>query len=65
MSDGLLVVNQAVRSPVAAARFLNIATRLPLELQMMLCYRAVGSGRVIIHRNCCEQGPRQADMSNG
>ena len=35
-------------TPSPAARFFSIATRLPLELQMGLCYRVVGSCKEII-----------------
>ena len=44
VSDGLL----QVKDTTPAARFFNIARRLPLELQMMLCFRQVGSAREII-----------------
>jgi len=46
VSDGLLQINDTTPSP--AARFFKIAKRLPLELQMMLCHRQVGSGKEII-----------------
>jgi len=47
VSDGLLQINDtATLSP--AARLFKIARRLPLELQMMLCYRVVESGKEII-----------------
>jgi len=46
VSDGLLRINDTTPSP--AARFFNIATQLPLELQMVLCFRQVGSGKEII-----------------
>ena len=56
VADGLLLcaANTAPRRFIArlfrserspAARFFAIATQLPLELQMVLCYRALGSGR--------------------
>jgi len=45
-SDGLLKINETTRSP--AARFFQIATQLPLELQMVLCRRVVGSSKEII-----------------
>ena len=47
VSDGLLQITDATPSP--AARFFSIARRLPLELQMVLCYRQVGSCKEIIH----------------
>ena len=46
VSDGLLKTTDTTPSP--AARFFNIATQLPLELQMVLCFRQVGSGKEII-----------------
>ena len=46
VSDGLLQINDTTPSP--AARFFNIARQLPLELQMVLCHRVVGSAKDII-----------------
>jgi len=46
VSDGLLQIKDTPPSP--AARFFTIARRLPLELQMLLCFRVVGSGKEII-----------------
>ena len=46
VSDGLLQIKDTTPSP--AARFFSIATQLPLELQMVLCHRVVGSGKEII-----------------
>ena len=46
VSDGLLEINDTTSSP--AARFFKIARRLPLELQMVLCFRQVGSPKEII-----------------
>jgi len=48
VSDGLLQVTQGDGSTSAAARFFSVVSQLPLELQMMLCYRQVGSGKEII-----------------
>ena len=45
-SDGLLQIRDTTPSP--AARFFNIASQLPLELQMVLCFRQVGSDKEII-----------------
>jgi len=42
VSDGLLQINVST-TPTPAARFFSIAAQLPLELQMVLCYRLVGS----------------------
>jgi len=47
VSDGLLQVKDST-TPLPAARFFNISRSLPLELQMVLCYRVVGSGKEII-----------------
>jgi len=46
VSDGLLQIKDTTPSP--AARFFSIAAQLPLELQMVLCYRLVGSTKEII-----------------
>ena len=46
VSDELLQVNETTSTP--AARFFRIATQLPLELQMVLCFRQVGSCKEII-----------------
>jgi len=45
--DGLLQTKD-VTSSTPAARYFNIATHLPMELQMVLCFRQVGSGKEII-----------------
>jgi len=47
VSDGLLQVNDTT-TPSPAARFFTIATQLPLELQMVLYFRQVGSDKEII-----------------
>jgi len=47
VSDGLLQIKDTT-NPSPAARFFNIARRLPLELQMALCFRQVGSVKEII-----------------
>ena len=47
VSDGLLQVNDTA-TPSPAARFFSIASQLPLELQMVLCFRQVGSTKEII-----------------
>ena len=44
VSDGLLQVDDTTPSP----RFFSIASQLPLELQMVLCHRVVGSAKEII-----------------
>jgi len=50
VSDGLLRVTQSDQSMTThAVRFFNIASHLPLELQMVLCHRVVGSSKEIIH----------------
>ena len=44
--DGLLQLKPVPSSnPAAAVRFLTITKRLPMELQMILCHRAVGSAK--------------------
>ena len=43
LCDDLLTVSAADSSP--ATRFFKIAQRLPMELQMVLCHRAYGSGK--------------------
>jgi len=48
VSDGLLQIKDTTTTPSPAARFFSIARRLPLELQMMLCFRQVGSAKEII-----------------
>jgi len=48
VSDGLLQVNDTMTT-TPAARFFNITRRLPLELQMVLCCRLMGSDKEIIH----------------
>ena len=47
VSDGLLQIRDTASSP-PAARFFSIAAQLPLELQMVLCYRLVNSPKEII-----------------
>jgi len=47
VSDGLLQINETT-TPSPAARFFSIARQLPLELQMVLCHRLVGSAEEII-----------------
>jgi len=48
VSDGLLQIDDTTTTPSPAARFFNIARRLPLELQMVLCHCVVGSAKDII-----------------
>ena len=47
VSDGLLQINDSTTT-TPPARFFSIAARLPLELQMVLCFRQVGSPKEII-----------------
>ena len=47
VSDGLLQIKDTT-TPSPAARFFSIAAQLPLELQMVLCRRVVGSSKEII-----------------
>jgi len=53
VSDGLLQAKNLVDTP--AARFFNIARQLPLELQMVLSYRVVGSPKEIIPGGTSEE----------
>jgi len=49
VSDGLLQVTQGDQSTLTfAVRFFSIASQLPLELQMVLCYQVVCSGKETI-----------------
>jgi len=48
VSDGLLEVKNLVDSTTPAARFFRIVSRLPLELQMVFCFRQVGLAKEII-----------------
>ena len=49
VSDGLLKTKATgVKAGARRTRFFNIAAQLPLELQMVLCFRQVGSGKEII-----------------
>ena len=43
-----------ITASAAATRFFTITKRLPMELQMMLCYRAVGSMKQNILREDSE-----------
>ena len=47
VSDGILQVKDT-STPSPAARFFSISAQLPLELQMVLCFRQVGSDKEII-----------------
>jgi len=47
VSDGLLQIKDTPTTP--AAKFFYIARSLPLELQMVLCRRLVGSTKETIH----------------
>jgi len=46
VSDGLLQITDNTPSP--AARYFTINSQLPLELQMVLCYRVVDSSKELI-----------------
>ena len=48
ISDGLLQVGGGDQSTTPTGRFFSMGRRLPLELQMILCYRAVGSAKEMI-----------------
>jgi len=53
VSDGLLRVTHGTKS-AAAVRFFCIASQLPLELQMVLCYRVKGSSKEILQGKVSE-----------
>jgi len=59
VSDGLLQVN-GINS--FAARFFTIANQLPLELQIVLCFRFVGSAKEIIYRRHSEVAFKELAM---
>ena len=48
VSDGFLQINKGEEATTLGARFFTIASQLPLELQMVLCYRMVGSDKQIV-----------------
>jgi len=58
VSDGLLQIKDTVTT-TRAARFFAIASHLPLELQMVLCYREAGSLKEIICGKDCEMAFRE------
>jgi len=47
VSDGLMQIRDTTTT-TPAARFFSIASQLPLELQMVLCFRQVGSDKEIV-----------------
>jgi len=55
VSDGLLQIKDTTTT-TPAARFFSIARRLPLEIQMVLCFRQVGSTKEIIPGRDSEAG---------
>ena len=52
VSDELLQIKETVA--IQAMRFFSIVRKLPLELQMVLCHRSVGSTKEIIQRRDSE-----------
>ena len=54
VSDGLLQIKDTTTT-TPAARYFKIARSLPLELQMVLCYRLVGSPKEIIQGKDSEE----------
>ena len=54
LCDGLLQLKPASHPAAAATRFFAIASKLPMELQMILCHRAVGSMKQNILRKNSE-----------
>ena len=51
LCDELVQLEAAPTTNSAAGRFFTLACKLPLELQMMLCHRAVGSMKENIHKD--------------
>lgn len=49
VSDALLGIGEGATATTPASRFFRIALRLPLELQMLLCNKAAGSGNETIY----------------
>jgi len=45
VSDGFLEIRQVERATAPAARVFAITSQLPLELQMVFCYRLVDSAK--------------------
>ena len=54
VSDEFLRISQGNHSTRPAARFFSVAARLPLELQMFMCRRVLGSAKEIISGKDCE-----------
>jgi len=66
VSDGLLQVEKLVdTTSTPAARFFNIARSLPLELQMMLCFRQMGSDKDIVSGKDSEVAFKELAKSSG
>jgi len=55
-TDGFLAVGE--RTPPRVAMFLEMCSRLPLELQMTLCNRMFGSGKDVVRSTDSEPGFR-------
>jgi hypothetical protein len=58
VSDGILRLPQNSISGAKTLRFFRIMVQLPLELQMLISYRAVGSARILIPLKAREEGFR-------
>jgi hypothetical protein len=57
LSDGVARVSDFIPEGsrfAGAGRFLRIAKRLPLEIQMTLCYRAAGTSKTLVPLRCRE-----------
>jgi hypothetical protein len=66
LSDGLLSIKNThlpIKSQAMAMRFFGIMLRLPMELQMMISHRAVGSMRDFIQGSVSERAFR--DLAKG
>jgi len=60
VSDGLLKTKATkVKTGAKKTRFFLISSQLPLELQMVLCYRLAGSAKEIIHNTDSEAAFRE------
>jgi len=54
LSDGLLQLKKATEARPLTTRFFRIADQLPLELQMVLCYRVAGIHKMAIPKQKSE-----------
>jgi ankyrin repeat protein len=59
LCDDFMKIKEATASGLGAARFFNIASQFPMELQMVLCYRVFGSAKENIKSKDSEVAFRQ------